>query len=125
MEVNLSIKGVPAAWADCLRQRAERNHRSLQGELMALLEQAVRASAGPAGSSTGAFVTGEPLLGGGPGVLRRGGGNASADRVQWKLRGSRSIETLAAQRQVQPLGAADGLPRASDIVRQARDARGS
>ena len=38
---NLSIKDVPEAWAEALRQRAARNHRSLQGELMALVEQAV------------------------------------------------------------------------------------
>ena len=42
---NLSIKDVPEAWAESLRQRAARNHRSLQGELMAILEQAV--TAGP------------------------------------------------------------------------------
>jgi plasmid stability protein len=39
---NLSIKDVPEAWADTLRQRAARNHRSLQGELMAIVEQAVK-----------------------------------------------------------------------------------
>ena len=38
---NLSIKDVPEAWAEALRQRAAANHRSLQGELMALIEQAV------------------------------------------------------------------------------------
>lgn len=38
---NLSIKDVPDSWAEALRQRAARNHRSLQGELMALVEQAV------------------------------------------------------------------------------------
>ncbi len=38
---NLSIKDVPEAWAEALRQRASRNHRSLQGELMALVEQAI------------------------------------------------------------------------------------
>jgi antitoxin FitA len=38
---NLSIKDVPEPWADALRQRATRNHRSLQGELMAIVEQAV------------------------------------------------------------------------------------
>lgn len=37
---NLSIKGVPDAIAERLRQRAARNHRSLQGELMAIIEQA-------------------------------------------------------------------------------------
>lgn len=40
---NLSIKDVPEAWAESLRQRAARNHRSLQGELMAIIEQAVTA----------------------------------------------------------------------------------
>jgi plasmid stability protein len=37
---NLSIKGVPDDLAERLRQRAARNHRSLQGELMAIIEQA-------------------------------------------------------------------------------------
>jgi plasmid stability protein len=40
MPVNLSIKNVPDALAESLRARAERNHRSLQGELMSLLEEA-------------------------------------------------------------------------------------
>ena len=40
MPVNLSVKNVPAAMAAKLRERAERNHRSLQGELMAILEHA-------------------------------------------------------------------------------------
>lgn len=55
---HISIKDVPDDWAEALRQRAARNHRSLQGELMALLEQAVNEvgarpalrHAGPAGS---------------------------------------------------------------------------
>ena len=41
MPVNLSIKNVPDQLADHLRRRAERAHRSLQGELMAILEEAV------------------------------------------------------------------------------------
>jgi plasmid stability protein len=41
MPVNLSIKNVPDALADRLRQRAEVAHRSLQGELIAILEEAV------------------------------------------------------------------------------------
>jgi antitoxin FitA len=36
--VNLSIKDVPDQLADALRDRAQRNHRSLQGEMMAMLE---------------------------------------------------------------------------------------
>ncbi len=51
---HISIKDVPDAWAEALRQRAARNHRSLQGELMALLEQAVHEPAArpPAGQAT-------------------------------------------------------------------------
>ena len=40
MPVNLSVKNVPEALAAKLRERAERNHRSLQGELIAILEAA-------------------------------------------------------------------------------------
>jgi len=43
MPVNLSIKDVPDDWADLLRARARWNHRSLQGELMAMVETHVRA----------------------------------------------------------------------------------
>jgi len=42
---NLSIKDVPGALAEKLRQRAARNHRSLQGELMAIVEAAARETA--------------------------------------------------------------------------------
>lgn len=38
--VNLSIKNVPEAVARKLRDRAAQHHRSLQGELMAILEDA-------------------------------------------------------------------------------------
>jgi antitoxin FitA len=41
MPVNLSIKNVPDELAHLLRERAESRHRSLQGELMAILEEAV------------------------------------------------------------------------------------
>ncbi len=39
---NLSIKDVPEDLAEFLRQRAARNHRSLQGELMAIIEAAAQ-----------------------------------------------------------------------------------
>jgi len=42
MPVNLSIKNAPDEVVQRLRQRAERHHRSLQGELMAIIEAAVR-----------------------------------------------------------------------------------
>jgi plasmid stability protein len=37
--MNLSIKNVPEEMVEQLRHRARENHRSLQGELMAVLEQ--------------------------------------------------------------------------------------
>ncbi len=44
MAVTLSVKNVPEKMAERLRQRAARNHRSLQGELMAILEEAAQPS---------------------------------------------------------------------------------
>ncbi|MDO8751825.1 MAG: Arc family DNA-binding protein [Dehalococcoidia bacterium] len=41
MPVSLSIKNVPDDVAERLRERAKRNHRSLQGELLAMLEEGV------------------------------------------------------------------------------------
>ncbi len=41
MPVNLSIKNVPDELVERLRERAKRHHRSLQGELMAILEEAL------------------------------------------------------------------------------------
>lgn len=41
MPVDLSIKRVPDDLAERLRRRAARHHRSLQGELLAILEERV------------------------------------------------------------------------------------
>ena len=41
MPVNLSVRGVPDEIVERLRERAKQNHRSLQGELMAILEESV------------------------------------------------------------------------------------
>ena len=41
MPVNLSIKNVPDHLADRLRQRAAKHHRSIQGELIVILEEAL------------------------------------------------------------------------------------
>ncbi len=41
MAVNLSIKNAPDDLVQRLRERARRNHRSLQGELLAIIEAAV------------------------------------------------------------------------------------
>jgi plasmid stability protein len=41
MPVSLSIKNVPDGLVQRLRERAEKRHRSLQGELLAIIEEAV------------------------------------------------------------------------------------
>jgi len=41
MGVNISIKNVPEEKVEILKRRAKNNHRSLQGELMAIIDQAV------------------------------------------------------------------------------------
>ncbi len=50
MTVNLSIKNVPDGVVQRLRERAERHHRSLQGELLAIIEAAVQED-GPAAAA--------------------------------------------------------------------------
>jgi len=42
MPVNLSIKNAPDDIVEVLKSRAVRNHRSLQGELLAIIEAAAR-----------------------------------------------------------------------------------
>jgi plasmid stability protein len=42
MPANLSIKNVPEQVVQRLRERAARHHRSLQGELLAIVEAAVQ-----------------------------------------------------------------------------------
>jgi len=42
MPVNLSIKNAPDKVVSKLKRRAERNHRSLQGELMAIITEAAQ-----------------------------------------------------------------------------------
>lgn len=98
MSVNLSIKDVPDALAEKLRARAARNHRSLQGELMAVIEQA--AAAEPAG---------EPLA---------AAASPAAQHSGWK-----TIEDLWAERRARSWAVTPGLPLAVDIIRADRDSR--
>lgn len=101
MTVNLSIKGVPRDTAERLRTRAERNHRSLQGELMAIIERAA------AGAEVEAVAS--------PALPRR---NATAAR-----RGTKTIEQIAAEHRVLYPEPFDQAPRAVDIIRKDRDSR--
>lgn len=98
---NLSIKDVPDALAEALRQRAARNHRSLQGELMAIIE--VAAQEVPAG--TPPSTAGQPPR---KEALRRG----------WK-----TIEQVYAEHLERfPKPFTEG-PMSVDIIRQDRDRR--
>ncbi len=113
---NLSIKDVPESLAESLRQRATRNHRSLQGELMSIIELAAHeTSPGVLGASYArAQAPRETIMGYGDAgrpIIRRG----------WK-----SVEEVAASlRERFP----DGAPGASeaelgvDIIRAERDSR--
>lgn len=92
---NLSIKNVPEALAEALRQRAERNHRSLQGELMAILEQATSESPEPGAGPSGGLY-GLPV---------------------------KSVAQIAAEHRARYEAPVTGAPLAVDIIRAERDAR--
>jgi antitoxin FitA len=91
---NLSIKNVPAAVVEQLHQRAARQHRSMQGELMALLQAAL---ASPATDTT-----------------RQLAGRSS---------GTRRMEEIAAARRALHKEPLTNGPSATDIIRAERDAR--
>jgi plasmid stability protein len=52
MGINISIKNVPEEKVAQLKARAKRNHRSLQGELLALIEAATKAEPPAQGTMT-------------------------------------------------------------------------
>jgi plasmid stability protein len=108
---NISVKDVPDQWAEALRQRAARNHRSLQGELMFLIEQAVRGGdigapnpdspAGRAGRVVGFDRRGEPTI-----------------RQGWK-----TVEQVVAELNAKYPGPVTDAPLGVDIIRADRDSR--
>ncbi len=107
---NLSIKDVPEPWAEALRQRAAQNHRSLQGELMALVEQAVVQQTPT--HATDLANSGAPRVAGhdkrGWPILRQG----------WKT----PEQVVAEMRDKYPVPIADQLS-SIDLIRQDRDGR--
>ena len=73
MPVNLSIKNAPDEVVARLKERAKRNHRSLQGELVAILQQAATGELWSDGSSESARLIREARDGdfvGGPRTRR-------------------------------------------------------
>lgn len=110
---NISIKDVPDQWAAALRQRAARNHRSLQGELMAILERAVQESA--VGAAT---EQASPLREGTGRIVGYGAGGQPIIRQGWK-----TVEQVVAELKAKyPEPFVDG-PLGVDIIREDRDSR--
>src|SRR5262245_40642388 len=99
MMPNLSIKNVPEEMLHELRERAARHHRSLQGELMALLAAALAAPTASAGTS------------------------AAHEMPTMRRSGTRRIEEIAAEHRRRWKKPLTRGPRAVDIVRAERDAR--
>ncbi len=114
MGINLSIKGVPEALAERLRQRAARNHRSLQGELMAIVEQAAAEDIAAAGSPRQA----------GSGVVEEGIHPLTGR--PYRVQGWKTFDQLMAEREAagwKPDPTLAQAPLGVDIVRADRDSR--
>lgn len=110
----LSIKDVPENWAAALRERAALNHRSLQGELMAIIEQAAAET-----SSQTAAADSAPTADNAAASIR---GNSVEGRRSTR-RGWKTIEQIHAEHLVRfPKPITQG-PRSVDLVRQDRDKR--
>jgi antitoxin FitA len=96
---NLSIKNVPEEVLDQLRQRAARHHRSIQGELMALLSAALES---------------------------RSGGEAPLEPLEiptMRRSGTRRIEEIAAEHRHRVKKPRRRGPLAVDLIRADRDGR--
>jgi len=98
---NLSIKDVPEAWTELLRQRASRHHRSLQGELMALVERAIHEDLGGAGVPAG----------------------RDSLPLESRTSGGKTIEQIVAAMGHTRPGSGQNEVSSIDIIRSDRDAR--
>lgn len=101
MPVNFSVKGVPDELAARLRERAAANHRSLQGELMAILHEATSQQPAAAADWRQRFR---------PAATAHGGRSSTIDEVVARIK-ARS-----------PAPRARG-PSSVDVIRQMRDDR--
>jgi antitoxin FitA len=98
---NLSIKDVPEPWAEALRRRAARHHRSLQGELIAMVEAVVNDEA--AGLHNAELPAPKPLIN----LQRR----------------KKAVDEIALEMRLRFPELAVSEPLAVDIIRAERDAR--
>lgn len=106
---NLSIKDVPDSWADELKQRAARNHRSLQGELLAIVEYAVHhaeVAALPGAPANRARIVGYDSRG-------------------WPIvrQGTKTPDEVFDEMRAQGVKPVPGQPLGVDIIRHDRDTR--
>jgi len=115
---NLSIKDVPESLAEALRQRAARNHRSLQGELMSIIESAV-ALQSPANTAQSGVGFSRHFEFDGEGVIV-GYGDRGRPIIR---RGTRTVREIAASLRAQFPDPVDSGPNSVDIIRAARDSR--
>ena|SRR5262245_66513656 len=95
----LSLKNVPDALLEKLRARAARHHRSIQGELMALVSAAV-----------------EP-------TSRSSAVEPSAAEPEMRRTGTRRIDEIAAEHRKRWRKPFAKGPRSVDLIRAERDAR--
>ena len=106
---NLSVKDVPEQWAQALRQRAVRNHRSLQGELMSIIERAVQESTPMADANSGNRGTVVGFDRFGHPIVQQG----------WK-----TVEQVVAELKAKyPNGPVPGQGSSIDMIREDRDTR--
>ncbi|APW45490.1 FitA-like ribbon-helix-helix domain-containing protein [Rhodoferax antarcticus] len=124
---NLSVKDVPEAWAQALRERAARNHRSLQGELMALIQGAVAPESSPL-TSTSPVSDGiaRALTAHTPGEAGRRGTVVGVDRFGHPIirQGWKTVEQVVAELKAKyPLGPVPGQGSSIDMIREDRDSR--
>ena len=113
---NLSIKDVPETWAEALRQRAIRNHRSLQGELMAIVEAAV--------FSAPATSTDQNSMGGPKAALSVLAGVAPVPvRQGTKAAGHKTVQDVMKELRLKYPEPVAHAPLGRDIIRAERDAR--
>lgn len=91
---NLSIKNVPESVLKKLRQRAKRNQRSLQGELLVIVNEAAQGRGAPPPN----LVVEHPP-------------------------GTKTIEQIAAEHRARHPEPITDAPLGVDIIRAARDAR--
>ena len=101
MSVNFFINEVPDALANRLRARAQRNHRSLQGELLAIVEDAACEPKAMRADSQRCLPA------------------RPADRADLR----KAIEQIAAKHRVPYPEPLSQWPLAVDIVREVCDAR--